>query len=387
MFAEYSPSSTNKYAVAILKALEGKCSAAMQMALITGESLIKPIPAKEGFRFIIVPRYNVLVFGRDADGNMTDVGMTEKTIQGNCYYTLLERRTVDGEGYLTIRYRLFKAYNNENLGTEVSLNSLEQYSQLQSEYTFPKPVHSVGLASLKTPMANCVDGSADGVAAYAAAAGLIHNINRNEALLNNEFDRGQSRVIVSRDMLQTKNGQKTFDETLFVGLDEDPDTTGITIFNPTLREASFLARKQEYLRNVENVIGLKRGLLSEVEAAERTATEITSSAGEYNLTVIEFQQAWEKTLRELLQICAVLGELYKITNACEIKPEDVAVNWGNGVLYDEEKTWTDYKDMVAKDLLKPEIAVGWRFNRATETEEDRRKVREQLMPTLLEEVE
>ena len=386
VFAEYSTASQNKYAEGILHSLKDKCSVAMQTALITGESLIKPIPAKDGFRFMIVPRYNALIFGRDAEGNITDVGMIEQTAKGNCYYTLLERRTIDGEGVLTIRYRLFKAYNQENLGTEVPLSSLEQYSQLQPEYTFPNPVGSVGLASLKTPIANCVDGSADGVSVYAAAAGLIHNINRNEALLNGEFDRGQSRVIVSQDMLQTKDGQKTFDETLFVGLDDDPDTTGITIFNPTLREASYLARKQEYLRNVENVIGLKRGLLSEVEAAERTATEITSSAGEYNLTVIEFQQAWEKTLRELLQICAVLGEMYKIPNACEIKEDDVAVSWGNGILYDEEKTWTDYKDMVAKGLLKPEIAVGWYFDLPTDTEENLANVRK-MMPTMLEEVD
>ena len=174
---------------------------------------------------------------------------------------------------------------------------------------------------------------------------------------------------------------------IFVGLDEDPETVGITIYNPNIREASFLARKQEYLRNVENVIGLKRGLLSEVEAAERTATEITSSAGDYNLTVIEFQSAWEAAIREAMRVCSVLGQLYKITNACEIKEEDVAVSWGNGVLYDEGKTWEEYKDLVAKGLLKPEIAVAWYFDMPYETEEDLQKVREQLMPAMLEEDE
>ena len=51
----------------------------------------------------------------------------------------------------------------------------------------------------------------------------------------------------------------------------------------------FLARKQDILRSCESLIGFKRGILSEVEAAERTATEITSSEGDYNLTIQELQ--------------------------------------------------------------------------------------------------
>lgn len=383
IFPEYSTRSENKYADSILLQLDRKATEAMQMALICGECALKPIPAKDGFQFMVVPRYNMLVFARDPDGRMTDVGMAEMVTQGNCYYTLLERRTVSNEGYLSIRYRLFKSYNKENLGTEVPLGTVPQYSDLAPEYTFTTPVNSLGLIPLKTPMANCIDGSADSVSVYAAAETLIRNINRNEALLSGEFERAQSRVIASRDMI--KNG--ALQDHLFVGLDEDPETVGITIYNPNIREASFLARKQEYLRNVENVIGLKRGLLSEVEAAERTATEITSSAGDYNLTVIEFQEAWEKAIRETMRVCSVLGQLYKITNACEIKEEDVAVSWGNGVLYDEGKTWEEYKDLVAKGLLKPEIAVAWYFDMPYETEEDLKKVRERLMPAMLEEDE
>lgn len=388
VFSEYEATSKNEYADRILADLGKKCTEAMQMALIGGESKLKPIPTADGFRFVVVPRYNILVFGRDAEGNMTDIGTVEQSAAGNAYYTLLERRTVDENGYLTIRNRLFRSYTKENLGQEVPLNSIPLYEQMEPEYTFSKPVGSIGLIGLQTPMTNCVDGSPDCVSVYAAAIGLIHNINRNEAQLNGEFDRGESRIIVSADMLATnKDGSKVLKDHVFVGLDDDQETVGITTFSPELRDASYLARKQEYLRNVENVIGLKRGLLSEVEAAERTATEITSSAGEYNLTVIDFQRMWELTVKEALRLCGVLGQLYKVPGAHEI-PEDAAViNWGNGVLYDEEKTWADYKAMVAAGLLKPEIAVGWRFNMPTKTEADLKKVREQLMPEAVEEVE
>ena len=388
VFSEYKASGKDDFIQGVLDALDRVREEAMQMALIGGEALLKPLPEAKGFRFLVIPRNNVLVFGRDAAGHLTDVGTLERTSAGNFYYTLLERRTVDARGYLTIKNRLYRSYSKDNLGQEVSLSELPQYADLAPEHTFRLPVWSIGMASLRTPMVNCVDGSRDAVSVYAAAVGLIRNIDRNEAQLNGEFERGESRIVVSADMFKKDtHGRPILEDNVFVGLDDDQESLGVTVFSPALREQSFLARKQEYLRNVENVIGLKRGLLSEVEAAERTATEITSSEGEYNLTVIDFQRMWERTVEEAVKTCGILGQLYKVPGAHEAAEDAVAIDWGNGVLFDEEKTWADYLDMVARGLLKPEIAMGWRFNMPTKTEADLAKIRKTLMPAQVEEPE
>ena len=55
----------------ILSALDLRHAEAMQMALIGGECALKPVPEKSGIRFAVVPRHNMLVFARDADGTMT----------------------------------------------------------------------------------------------------------------------------------------------------------------------------------------------------------------------------------------------------------------------------------------------------------------------------
>ncbi|MDE6588941.1 MAG: hypothetical protein K2K53_01065, partial [Oscillospiraceae bacterium] len=250
------------------------------------------------------------------------------------------------------------------------------------EYTFPAPLGGLGLARLKTPLENCVDGSQDGVSVYAPAVGLIHNIDRNEALLKNEFELTQARVIASADLLKKKrDGSRALEDRLFVGVDDDPEAVGLTIFSPAIREQSFLARKQDYLRSAENIIGLKRGLLSEVEAAERTATEVTSSAGDYSLTIVDFQRMWEAAAKEAVRLCGVLGRLYHVPGAHEVDPDSVSIDWGNGILYDEDKTWADYLDMVARGMLKPEIALGWRFGMPAETDTDLAAIRAKYMPT------
>lgn len=290
----------------------------MELALIGGESYLKPVPG-ERFQWRAISRGNILIFGRDLWGNPRDVGLMEKTLLGRHYYTLLERRTLDGSGMLTVTNRLFRSGTRSQLGREVSLKNHPAYANLPAQYTYPQALGGVGLVRLKMPMANCVDGSKEGVSIYAPAVELLEAIAENETQLRKEFRNGASRLVVSRDML---SGGQLKDE-VFVALDESPDAVGITVFAPQLREQSYLNRQQAYLRAVENIIGLKRGLLSQVEAVDRTATEITSSEGEYMSAIVELRSAWEAAAKDAAALEAALtGEELKI-------PE---IHWGDGIL-------------------------------------------------------
>ena len=374
VFGEYNAQTRGDGCKQLLSSLDAIKEEALQLALIGGESYLRPVVEGGKVRFSVIPRDRLLIFARSADGTPTDVGCAARHQQGKFYYTLLERRTVDEKGYLTVKNTLYRSGNASTLGSIVKLSELDRYSLLAERYTFREPVGSVGLVRLRTPMLNCVDGSNDGVAVYAAAMGLIAAIDENEAQLKGEFTRGQSRIVVSRDMLD-RNKQLTGH--LFVGLDEDPEHVGITVFSPELRTAAFLSRKQEYLRNIESVVGLKRGMLCDVNELERTATEIASSAGDFNLTVIGFQRLWEQALEQGIALGCMMGRLYGVSAE---DPAPVSVDWGNGVLYDEDAQWAAYMEMVDKGLLKPEIALGWRFGMAAETEAEQAAVRKRLMP-------
>ena len=342
---------------------------AMQLALVGGECYLKPCPETAGFSFAPVSRKNVLIFARDSRGEPTDMGLTERSVEGNFYYTLLERRKVQ-DGALVMENKLYRAKSADQLGEQVSLKTLSQYAQLPEKAVYPG-VAGVGLVRLRTSMLNCVDGSDEGVSVYAAAAGLIRAVDENEAQLRGEFRRGQSRIFVSSDLLRDKQ----LEDHLFVGLDDDPEHVGVQIFAPQLRHESYLERKQEYLRNIESLIGLQRGMLSDANAEDRTATEIAASAGQFHLTVIALQRMWEQAVAGCFRLCGVLGGLYglAVENGCSI-------DWGNGTLYDEDKQWQAYLQMVDKGLLRPEIALGWRFNLPAETAEEQAAVRAKLMP-------
>ena len=371
VFGEYQATAGTPFGQSVLRSLDEKKRLALQLALVGGACYIKPCPVGTGFSFTLVPRNQMLIFGRDGNGNPTDVGLIEKRVEDNYFYTLLERRRVNADGYLIISYRLYRSRDGQNLGAEIPLKNAPAYCHLAESYCFQKPVGSIGLVEVKLPILNCVDGSYDGVSVYAAAEGLIRNIDRNEAQMNGEFNRGESRIIASKDLL---DGELGLNDHLFVGLDEDPERVGLTIFSPQLREQSYLARKQEYLRNVESLIGLKRGMLSDANELDRTATEISASTAEFSLTVLEFQVMWQQALEKVMALCKALAELYGFA-ACDTG--DITVDWGNGTLYDQEKIWADYMAMVDKGMLKPEVALAWRFGLAGESQQ---AIREKLMP-------
>jgi hypothetical protein len=309
IFAEYAANEA-------LSALP--CREAMELALIGGESYLKPVVG-DTVRWRAISRGNILIFGRDLWGEPRDVGLMEKSLLGRQYYTLLERRTLDENGLLTVTNRLFRSQSRGSIGREVPLKAHPAYASLPARYTFRQSLGGVGLVRLKMPMANCIDGSREGVSIYAPAVQLLEAIGENEAQLRKEFSNGASRLVVSRDLLTA--GQLKDD--VFVALDESPETVGITVFAPQLREQSYLNRQQAYLRSVENIIGLKRGLLSQVEAVDRTATEITSSEGEYMSAIWELRQVWEKAAAEALALES------RLTGRAAEQP---AITWGDGIL-------------------------------------------------------
>lgn len=371
VFAEYTAAAADPVAAGWLQALEKCKEQAMEMVLSGGECCVKPYPMAGGFGFTLIPRENMLVFARDADGNPTDVGTAERCTVGKQYFTLLERRTISGQ-WLTIENKLYRSSQPEQLGYEVALSSCPNFAALPKVARYP--MGHLGLVRLKSPLPNCIDGSADGVAVFAPAEQLIGQIDRNEAQLSGEFDRGQSRIFLSRDLLDK---DKNLSESLFVGLDEDPESVGITIFAPQLRQEAYHARKQEYLRNAETIMGLKRGMLSDVNMDQRTATEIAASQADFSLTVAQFQQVWQQGVEYVMALCRVLAQMYGMA-----QPGDTSVrfDWGNGVLFDEEKVWADYLTMADKGLIAPEVALGWRFGMKAETEEERKAIRERFMP-------
>ena len=110
---------------------------------------------------------------------------------------------------------------------------------------------------------------------------------------------------------------------------------------------------------------------------EKTAFEIASTAGDYNLSLQDLQSVWFDGVREYLRICDILGQMNQ--SAWDVT-EQLAITWGNGVLYDPDKEWQQECELVRMGYLRPEIALGHRYDMPCENEEDWAKIRAKYMP-------
>lgn len=379
VFAEYEtrlPPESTAAARRSLAALNAAAKTAMQYALLGGECLLKPVPQDGAFDFVPIRRDCYAPLARDAHGRLLAVGTMECHSAEGRQYALLERRTAGADG-LTIETRLFEL-NGPSLGRCVPLATLPGCVALVPQLFLPG-VQGVGLAVLRTPLMNCVDGSADAVSIYAPAAGLLHALARCEDQLNTEFANGASRVFASEDLLRPDaQGRRALRDDLFIGLPDDPANVGVTVYSPALREQSYLARKQDLLRGCESLLGLRRGILSEADAANdpRTATEIAATAVDYDLTIRDLQAAWAVAAREAMALCGTLGALYGV----DVHAADPAIDWGDGVLYDRARVWAEQREMVDAGLLRPELALAWYFDLPHETEAELAAIRRRFMP-------
>ena len=382
VFAEYAPRLQGAPGAALrrsLDALHAVRKTAMQYALIGGECLLKPVVADGALDFVPIRRDCYVPLARDAHGALQAVGTMECHRKGGMRYALLERRTAGPDG-LTIETRLFER-NGQAMGRCVPLATLDACADLVPQLFLPG-VPGVGLAVLRTPLANCVDGSPDAVSIYAPAVALLHALARCEQQLNTEFANGASRVFASEDLLRPDaKGVRALRDDFFVGLPDDPANVGVTVYSPALREQSYLARKQDLLRGCESLLGLRRGILSETEAEAqpRTATEVAATAVDYDLTIRDLQAMWEDAARQAVALCGALGALYGL-EGCEPGAAALSIDWGDGVLYDRARVWAEQRDLVDAGLLRPERALAWYYGLPQQTEADLQRIRQQYMP-------
>lgn len=395
---EYSISATDYFERAV-DTIESIRVSAFQNAMIGGEALVKVTPYRDNFEYTVVPRYNYMVFNRDSDKNITDIGMVECKHRSygsqTYYYTLMERRHYDDNGYLVIEYRLYRSIqeivgvSNWCPGNLVPLNTIPEYAELEDNAIINAQVDNLGLIPISTSMVNSVDGSKEPVSFYAAAVKEIKRLYEHEKRIQNEYELTEPRLIVADDVVvRDKRGKLLKLPKYIQSIDTTSQDNSFQIFNPTPHQNELEARENQLLRNIENILSLRRGRLSNVDSEDRTATEVQVTTAREALTINSLQQMWNRFIEKAVVITGQLGKFYYQWQFD--KYPEVQINWGNGVLYDEEREYTRLHDLVIEGLLKPEYLIAWLYNLpiSTGSDEDAQRqaeitrIRNTFMPSI-----
>ena len=172
------------------------------------------------------------------------------------------------------------------------------------------------------------------------------------------------------------------DSTMFDGKDKLPlnglfkkidagDDTFFEVFDPAFRP--YTERLQELFKRLEHEIGTSAGILSEVNTANATATEIKRSMYDTFTIVDDMRSNIEKGIEDFLYSANVLANAYNLTPQGEY---EVSFDWDYSLLEDSQEAFSQLITAQAKGIVSNVEVRQWL--KPDETLEDSQKAIEEI---------
>ena len=121
------------------------------------------------------------------------------------------------------------------------------------------------------------------------------------------------------------------------------------VYDPQFRD--YTTRLQELYKRLEHEIGTSYGILSEVDTAQATATEIKRSMYDTFTICDDMRSNVEKGLDDFFYACNVLANAYNLSPMGEY---ELSFDWSYSLLEDTQTEWTQktwaYKNGIEKDV-------------------------------------
>lgn len=293
-----------------------------------------------------------------------EIAISSRTMQvendKNVYYTLLEFHQWQPNGDYTITNELYRSEQADEVGLQVPLNSLDQYSNLQQKVTISnleKPL----FAWYRNPGANnkCLSSP--------LGLGLIDNCKSTVDALNRTHDQfiwevrtGGRRYIVPMSWLQPaptahNNPQqqaahpKAFDPDINVynGMYGDDANIGFHDATSDIRVQEYTDTMNYFLQEFENETGLSQGTFTQTPNGVQTATEVVTNNSTTYQTRSSYLTQVEKTIDALvdaiLEIAANadLFDDHKARWSGNIDDIQTTVDFNDGLFVDQDKQFAN----------------------------------------------
>lgn len=143
------------------------------------------------------------------------------------------------------------------------------------------------------------------------------------------------------------------------------------IYDPQFR--SYTERLQELYKRLEHEIGTSYGILSEVNTANATATEIKKSMYDTFNIVDDMRSNIEKGLDDFFYACNVLANTY---NLSAMGDYEVSYDWSYLLIEDTQTEWTQLTYGLSKGIVSKQEVRQWLY--PDETIEESKKALEEI---------
>lgn len=290
------------------------------------------------------------------------VSKTSRTENGAvAYYSLLEFHEYNGDNNQEIiTNELYRSNSSAAIGTQVDLNSIDQYSNLPETVTI-NGLSRPTFAYFKTPGKNNINvDSPLGIGLVDNNIKLIDAINIANDQFVREVKLGRRRIGVSAELIKPQINQRPQDGELpnqgypMFAEDDDvfmqlangrDDKTYLQDMTTDIRVQDYSQTLEMYMHEFENAIGLSQGSLSVgANKQEQTATEVVSDNSKTYRTRSSYLTQVEKQLRGLITTIVELASMPELFDDGQAplnydvmeNPLDININFEDGVFVDKD---------------------------------------------------
>lgn len=299
----------------------------------TGGVFVMPYYANNEIQFDIIPQFRVSInekIGRKIT-NVTvlaDIYTEKKGYTTKIYYRWADYYIDNGNMHISQRY------TNEN-GEIVPQPSIWQ--SIPDEFTITNVDRVLG-GFFKSPIDNRQNKDDYGVPITYGCETTIREIKECLKQIAREFKVKEAFIGADFTLFKTVDGKEILDvnnDGLYRKFNGDKDDMW-EVFDPAFRDSSYFNRLQELYARLEKQIGTSRGILTEIETAQATATAIKKALYDTFTIVDDARVNFERAMEDVVYAVDVLANYYNITPQGEY---NIEYAWGYDLLQDAQQDW------------------------------------------------
>ena len=299
----------------------------------TGGVLLVPYIYNKELLFNIIPqsRLSINAIHGDKITNATllaDVKTVKDGYTTNIYYRW-QNEEVQGNNLV-----ITQKYTDEN-GSEI--RKPEVYNDIKQDIITITNVNRVLFGYFKSPVDNRKSVDYYGVPITYGCGSTINEIYTVIEQIKREYHLKEAFVGADTTMFKGDDALPT--NGLYRKVDSGDDKFW-EVFDPAIRDSSYYARLQELYERLEKEIGTSKGILSNPETINATATEIKRAMYDTFTIVEDTREQFEKALEDFIYACNVYANYY---NLGPMGDYEINYDWSYDLL---ENTQESYNQLI-----------------------------------------
>lgn len=345
----------------VLKRLKKQLKKAVSRELGTGGVLVIPYVARNKLYFNIISQNRFLINKRIGEDIIDCTIMAEHIVKDDEHYYRWTDYTLQ-DGNLYIKYRA----TNED--TPINMKSITEWANIEDMAI--TNVEKMPFMYVKSPTDNRHENNDYGVPITFGCDKQIDKIKHTLEQIEREFDLKE--VFVGADVTMFNGDNALPTNGIYKKINAGDDNFW-ELFDPAYRDEPLFRKLTNQCAMLEKQVGTSKGILTDVETSNATATEIKKMLKDTFDLVDDIRDTLEDGINDFISACNILANYYNLSPQGEY---EVLYDWSYDLLEDYGTTFNQLIQGHSKGAIK--TAEIRQFLKPSETLEESQAVVDEI---------